>query len=37
MPMIKVRQKGQVTLPAEIRDELDLEQGDILEAEVHEW
>lgn len=34
MPMIKVRHKGQVTLPAEIRDELDLEQGDILEAEV---
>ncbi len=35
MPMIKVRHKGQVTLPAEIRDELDLEQGDLLEAEVH--
>ncbi len=34
MPLLKVREHFQVTLPAEVRQELDLEVGDLLEAEV---
>ena len=34
MPLLKVREKFQVTLPAEVREKLDLEVGDLLEAEV---
>jgi AbrB family looped-hinge helix DNA binding protein len=32
MPLVKVKQKGQMTIPAEIRDRLQLQQGDLLEA-----
>jgi len=34
MALIKVKDKYQVTLPAEARQELGLEVGDLLEAEV---
>ncbi len=34
MPLLKVREHFQVTLPAEVRQKLDLEVGDLLEAEV---
>ena len=32
MPLVKLKQKGQMTIPAEIRDQLKLRQGDLLEA-----
>lgn len=31
MPLAKVKQKGQVTIPAGIRDELGLDEGDYVE------
>jgi AbrB family looped-hinge helix DNA binding protein len=31
-PLVKLKQKGQMTIPAEIRDQLQLRQGDLLEA-----
>ncbi len=34
MPLIKVKNKYQVTLPPEAREELGLEVGDLLEAQV---
>ena len=32
MPLVKLKQKGQMTIPAEIWDQLQLRQGDLLEA-----
>ena len=34
MPLIKVKGKGQMTIPAEIRNTLKLTEGDVLEAEI---
>ncbi|MDA1193492.1 MAG: AbrB/MazE/SpoVT family DNA-binding domain-containing protein [Candidatus Poribacteria bacterium] len=34
MSLVKVRPKGQITLPKKVRDELDLREGDLVEAEV---
>ena len=34
MPAIKVLRHGQVTLPKELREELHIDEGDILEAEI---
>lgn len=34
MPLVRVKQKFQVTLPAEVREELHIEEGDLLEAVV---
>jgi AbrB family looped-hinge helix DNA binding protein len=34
MSLVKVRQKGQVTLPQDVREELQLEEGNFLEASV---
>jgi AbrB family looped-hinge helix DNA binding protein len=34
MPLVKVKHKYQVTLPPEAREELGLEVGDLLEAQV---
>jgi AbrB family looped-hinge helix DNA binding protein len=34
MPLVKVKEKFQVTLPHEVRKELALEVGDLLEAQV---
>ena len=34
MPLVKVKEKFQITLPAEIREKLDLAIGDILEATI---
>jgi AbrB family looped-hinge helix DNA binding protein len=34
MPLIRVKQKAQITLPSEIRRALGIEEGDYLEAEV---
>ncbi len=34
MPLVKLKQKGQLTLPVEIRRELALDEGDVLEAQV---
>ena len=34
MPLVKVKQKFQVTIPTEIRDAVPLEVGDVLEATV---
>ena len=36
MPLIKVKGKGQMTIPAEIRNTLKLEEGDVLEAGVED-
>jgi AbrB family looped-hinge helix DNA binding protein len=36
MPLVRVKQKFQVTLPAEVREELHIEEGDLLEAIVHD-
>ena len=36
MPLIKVIRNGQITLPAGLREELDIKEGDYLEAEVKE-
>jgi AbrB family looped-hinge helix DNA binding protein len=32
MPLVTVKQKGQMTIPAEIRDQLQIKRGDLLEA-----
>ena len=34
MPYVKVKNRGQVTIPAEFRHQLHLEEGDLLEATV---
>jgi AbrB family looped-hinge helix DNA binding protein len=34
MSLVKVRQRGQVTLPQDVRDKLRLEEGNLLEASV---
>ncbi|MFQ6029901.1 MAG: AbrB/MazE/SpoVT family DNA-binding domain-containing protein [Dehalococcoidia bacterium] len=34
--VVRVREKGQVTLPLEVRKQLDLREGDLLEAEAQE-
>jgi AbrB family looped-hinge helix DNA binding protein len=34
MPLVKVIRHGQITLPAEFRKALDLDEGDYLEAEI---
>lgn len=34
MSLVKVRQRGQVTLPQDVRDQLQLEEGNYLEASV---
>jgi AbrB family looped-hinge helix DNA binding protein len=34
LPLVKVKEKFQITLPAEIREKLDLAVGDILEATI---
>lgn len=34
MPLIKLRTRAQITLPAEVRRALDVREGDYLEAEV---
>jgi AbrB family looped-hinge helix DNA binding protein len=34
MPYVKVKTKGQVTIPAELRRDLNLKEGDLLEALV---
>jgi AbrB family looped-hinge helix DNA binding protein len=36
MPLVRVKQKFQVTLPAEVREELHIEEGDLLETVVHD-
>lgn len=33
MPVMKIMERGQVTIPKEIRDELGLKKGDLVEAE----
>lgn len=33
MPVVKIMENGQVTIPKKIRDELGLKKGDLLEAE----
>jgi AbrB family looped-hinge helix DNA binding protein len=37
MSLVKVRQKGQVTLPQDVRDELQIEEGNYLEASVENY
>jgi AbrB family looped-hinge helix DNA binding protein len=37
MSLVKVRQKGQVTLPQDVRDQLQLEEGNYLEASVENY
>jgi len=34
MPLVKVIRHGQITLPVELREELDIREGDYLEAEL---
>ncbi len=34
MPLVKVIRHGQITLPADLREELDIKEGDYLEAEL---
>lgn len=34
MTLVKLKQKGQMTLPAELRRALSLKEGDLLEANV---
>ncbi len=36
MPVVKVLRGGQVTLPAALRKDVNLEEGDLLEAEIHD-
>lgn len=36
MPLVRLKDKGQMTLPADIRRRLGLEQGDVLEAELQD-
>ena len=34
MPLVKVIRHGQITLPADLREELDIKEGDYLEAKL---
>jgi len=34
MPLVKVIRHGQITLPADFREELDIKEGDYIEAEL---
>ena len=34
MPLVKVIRHGQITLPAELREKLDIDEGDYLEAKL---
>ena len=34
MPLVKVIRHGQITLPADFREELDIKEGDYLEADM---
>lgn len=34
MPLVKIIRHGQITLPADFREELDIKEGDYLEAEL---
>jgi len=34
MPLVKVIRHGQITLPADLREELDIKEGDYLEADI---
>ncbi len=34
MPLVKVIRHGQITLPADFREELDIKEGDYMEAEL---
>ena len=34
MPLVKVIRHGQITLPADFREELDIKEGDYIEAEI---
>ena len=34
MTLVRVKRKHQVTIPAKVRDELQLEEGDLLEVQV---
>jgi len=36
MPLVKVKEKYQVTIPADIREQLGLKVGDLLEVELHD-
>jgi AbrB family looped-hinge helix DNA binding protein len=36
LPLVKVKDKFQITIPAEVRDEMRLSVGDILEATVED-
>lgn len=36
MPLVTVKTKFQVTIPRELRNELDLNEGDLLDAELEE-
>ena len=36
MPLVTMKDKGQVTIPAAIRDEIDAHQGDVFEVVVSE-
>jgi AbrB family looped-hinge helix DNA binding protein len=36
MPLVKVKQNYQVTIPLEVREQLHIEQGDLLEATVED-
>jgi AbrB family looped-hinge helix DNA binding protein len=36
MPIVKVTRNFQVTIPVDVREQLDIEKGDILEVAVHE-
>lgn len=36
MSLLRVKSKGQVTIPSDLREQLELEQGDYLEAEVRD-
>lgn len=37
MSLVKVRQRGQVTLPQDVRDQLQIEEGNYLEASVENY
>ena len=36
MPLVKIKEKFQITLPAELREALHLAVGDLLEATIHD-
>jgi len=36
MPLVKIKGKYQITIPAELREEIDLEVGDLLDAKVED-